>query len=77
MNEPFVKGMEIVTKSLREDEGYFRAWQANIAMAFVDEARRQKARIGFGTLHNIANTAATNFLNLLIKEKSKKGKSVV
>jgi hypothetical protein len=77
MNEPFVKGMKIVTKSLREDEDYFRAWQANIAMAFVDEARNQKARIGFDLLHNIANTAASNFLNMLIKEKEKKARSTI
>ena len=45
--------------SLKTDEGYYIGWKANIAMAFFDEARKN--------LHEIANTAADNFLQLLMK----------
>jgi len=53
--------------SLKTDEGYYIGWKANIAMAFFDEARRKKAKISRKNLHEIANTAADNFLQLLMK----------
>lgn len=48
---------------------YYYTWQANIAMAFYDEYRREmgdspKMNV---FIHEIANNAAKNFLNLLIK----------
>ncbi len=58
-----------LVKALKEDEGYKYSWQANIAMAFKDEYARTvssgKPIIG---VHEIANTAAINFLNLLCRD---------
>jgi hypothetical protein len=54
--------------ALRKDKGYFISWQSNIAMAFCDENRRQGSRDSYVKVHKVANTAAVNFLNLLIRE---------
>lgn len=61
-----------LVKALKEDYELYYAYQANIAMSFVDECHRFKKRTGNKylnqeDLHEIANTAAKNFLNLLIK----------
>lgn len=55
-------------EALKEDEGYYYGWQANIAMAYQDEAYRMGSRDSRETLHKIGNGAAKNFLNLLIKD---------
>lgn len=65
---------------LRSDPDLYYAYQANIAMAFNDEMLRQATLFpgeeGLGDdsflvtgteLHQIANQAAKNFLNLLIE----------
>ncbi len=64
---------------LRKDDDYRRAWKDNIAMAFKDEFHRASIRNKDGDMneyiffdngvHEIANTAADNFLNMLIKNK--------
>lgn len=53
-------------KSLRTDKELYYAYQANIAMAFVDENRRQGSRDSYKRVHCVANEAAKNFLNALI-----------
>lgn len=61
----------IVFKALREDNEYYYAWQATIAMAFKDvyyEEMRNDPRFPMEPdIHKIANEAAKRFLNLLIK----------
>lgn len=57
---------------IKNDEEMFYAYQSNIAMAFKDEYKkykkdRIKKYINKGDLHIIANNAAENFLNILIK----------
>jgi len=59
------KEIDIVAKALREDKELFFTWQSNIAMAFFDEARRNK--LYSSKLHSISNTAAINFLDMLIR----------
>jgi hypothetical protein len=59
--------VKCVCAAIRKDKGYFISWQANIAMAFVDENRRQGSRDSYRKVHQVANTAAVNFLNLLCK----------
>ena len=54
--------------ALRSDKGYYISWQANIAMAFCDENRRQGSRDSYVKVHKVANAAAVNFLNLLIRK---------
>jgi len=62
---------------LKKDEGYYYSWQANIAMAFKDEFHRQAGQPGevkhvnSDDIHEIANQAAKNFLNLLISDCDK------
>ncbi len=65
------KACNKVFKELREDEGYYLSWQANIAMSFYDEYGRKKKRnkyLNKKELHKISNDAAKKFLNLLIKK---------
>ena len=64
------KAMGIISLELKNDPDYYIAWQANIAMAFKDEVNRLKPitnRWDRQDVHEIANQAAKNFLNLLIK----------
>jgi len=64
--------VETVTKAIREDKELYIAYQANIAMSFQDEFRRQMGQIGrneaIENIHQIANNAAKNFLDLWCKE---------
>ena len=61
-----------LSTALKEDEGFFLAYQSNIAMAFMDEFRREaETRHDFyswlmneGGLHTISNNASINFLNI-------------
>ncbi len=59
--------IDVLRNELKRDEGYYLSWQANIAMAFYDEAKKNKVRVGAEKLHKISNEAAKNFLTLLCK----------
>jgi Tfp pilus assembly protein PilF len=62
--------MKTVCKALKEDPGYYESWKANIAMAFKDEWESewyQQSEQDKEDIHKLANIAAANFLNLLIK----------
>ena len=53
-----------------EDKGYYYSWQANIAMSFYDEYKRQRSKrkyLNNEDIHKIANSAAQNFLNSIMK----------
>ena len=61
--------IKILQNSLKEAD-YYMAWQDNMAMAFKDEYVRMVGKspdLEAEQLHIIANNAAKNFLNLLIK----------
>ena len=59
---------EKVFEELKNDKELYQSWKANIAMAFKDEYSRCKKKYkNKEDLHKIANKAAKNFLNLLIK----------
>lgn len=60
------KELDVVRKALKDDKSYYFSWQSNIAMAFVDECYRKG--ISHGKLHEVANDAAKNFLDMLIKD---------
>jgi hypothetical protein len=66
------EALNILKKELKKDEGYFITWQSNISMAFYDEYYKKpedgKEKLSHQEIHAIANNAAINFLNLLIKE---------
>jgi hypothetical protein len=55
-----------LVSALKNDSGYYYSWQANIAMAFKDEMSREG--ITFPQLHSVANKAAINFLDILMKD---------
>jgi hypothetical protein len=65
-----------LTTELAKDKSegsYYHTWQANIAMSFYDEFSREHPD-NYGTfklLHQIANQAAKNFLDLLISKANK------
>lgn len=67
--------MDAIRLALAQDKSegsYYYSWQANIAMAFKDEFYRFQERNGRDVpitsedIHQIANTAAKSFLDLLI-----------
>jgi len=65
----FSDALTIVRKHLKEDEDLFHSYKANIAMAFKDQYyRNEKKYKNRGDIHMIANVAASNFLDLLVKE---------
>ena len=65
---PIPDALAVIVNQLREDKGYYIAWQSNIAMAFQDAMTDAGYR--FPDLHNLANQAADNFLNNLMKKPS-------
>lgn len=64
------KEMKVVAEGLKNDEGYFISWKANIAMAFVDQSGWDKRDWNKDEVHETANKAAEYFLNLLTREKA-------
>lgn len=55
-------------EKLKNEPDYYYGWQSNIAMAFKDEFSRNKKKYkNSQDVHEIANQAAINFLNLLMK----------
>ncbi len=63
------KAVQQLVKALKEDEGYRISWKANIAMAFKDEyARTVTSGEPIIGVHEVANRAADNFLNLLCRD---------
>lgn len=74
MDNKLKEAVSVLVEALKTDEGYRIGWQANIAMAFKDEfwrtctTHKHLDLMDKEALHNIANTAADNFLNLLCKE---------
>ncbi len=74
-SEPTLEqAIKVLQKRLGEDKSegsYYHSWQSNIAMAFYDVMCEESLK---GMTHNeqrtlgIANQAAKNFLDLLIKE---------
>jgi len=61
-----------IQEELKKDKGFYYAYQANIAMAFIDSVdgfdnkKTGEILINRKTLHKIANEAAKKFLDLLI-----------
>ena len=62
--------IKTLVKALKKDESYRYSWQANIAMSFYDEVRRNKdiCKVSHKNLHKISNEAAKHFINLLIRD---------
>ncbi len=71
--------IKVLTKALKEDDGYRIGWKANIAMAFCDEFYKQanecehftKYLFEEGGVHTIANKASENFIDLLCTDSAK------
>ena len=59
------KAVKVLTKSIREDEELYYAYQSNIAVAFQDEFARSPLEYkNRQEIHRISNNAAKNFLNI-------------
>ena len=68
MNNNVKKSVKILTDAIKNDSELYYGYQANIAMAFKDEFYRSTKRYkNIKDIHEIANIAAQNFLNLWIK----------
>ncbi len=66
------KELKIVTETINNDRELFYAYQSNIAMSFVDACANMKKKskkkyLSSKEIHEAANEAAINFLNLWIK----------
>ena len=68
----FNDALTIVKKHLKEDKDIFHTYKSNLAMAFYDQYYKNKDKEeSYKTrddIHMIANVAASNFLDLLIRE---------
>lgn len=62
--------IKVVSKALLDDEGYRISWQANIAMAFKDQAEWDRRSWDKEELDITANNAAEYFVALLCKDQS-------
>jgi hypothetical protein len=68
------EAVKIICNALMEDKSegsYYHAWQCNIAMAFKDEIARLDPvtrRWDKEIVHRVANQAAKDFLDILIKQ---------
>jgi hypothetical protein len=62
--------MEELFDKLRNDKDLFYSYQCNIAMSFYDAfvAKLGEDRLTSYELAEVSNTAAVNFLNLLISK---------
>ena len=72
MDNELQNAIKMLTKHLRQDEGYRIGWQSNIAMAYKDNEHWYKQKTGKKYLnsrdkHIIANMAADYFLEQLCK----------
>lgn len=70
MDSKLKEAVKTLCEALSEDKSegsYYYSWQANIAMAFKDEYDRDAALPELKDIHHIANQAAKNFLDTLIK----------
>ena len=70
----FQAASEIVTTAIRTDADLYTAFQANIAMAFVDHVRwhqekTSKKHLSRGEILEIANRAADHFLKQWTAER--------
>ena len=68
--------VEQLCKALRQDKGYWYGWQANIAMAYIDNEhwyRKKNNKVGKylsrADEHAIANEAADYFLKQITKQE--------
>lgn len=74
----FQKASRVVVNAVRKDPDLWRAFEANIAMAFVDNAAWYKKATGKKALsnkdiHTVANNAAKYFLLLWTTERTDAG----
>ena len=60
------EAVKTLKEALKSDKELYFGWQSNIAMAFVDSF--SEATLVKTNIHEIANTAAKRFLDLLIRE---------
>jgi hypothetical protein len=70
MTTEFTKAVQTVTNEIKNDNELKEGYKANIAMAFKDEyarRRKEKSNINYSDIHEIANKAAENFINLWCK----------
>ena len=68
MEDQVKDAVKTLTKALKDDEGLYYSYQANIAMAFKDEYERNKRQyMNKDIIHKVSNQAAKNFLDLWIR----------
>lgn len=72
MSGTLKSALAVVTANLKKDKEYRESWKANIAMAFKDRVAKHKndnpGDVIEMDVHEVANDAAENFLQLLCDE---------
>lgn len=63
--------VDALCEALETEPDFRMSWQANIAMAFVDEWDKDKKTRSLNDVHGIANLAADRFLTMLCQTGSK------
>lgn len=67
-NDKLRDAVLVLVKALKEDEGYYESWKANIAVAMHDEYySHSKSNLDGEALHKVFNDGAERFLQLLIR----------
>lgn len=66
------KAIDIIVEELKNDEGYRRAWTANIAVSFQDCVSRykkanKKRELNREEIRKISNESAEAFINTLCR----------
>ncbi len=64
----FQQAFDVFCKTIENDKSLYNTYQSTIAISFIDEFHSRGYRVP--EIHNIANKAAINFLNMMI-EKAK------
>lgn len=64
----FQDAFKVFAATLRKDRDLYHSYQANIAMAFYDAYRQEGNNLSHRKVHQVANRAAKNFLDLLIRK---------
>lgn len=70
----FLQAFKKFSETLRRDKDLYQSYQANIAMAYFDNAHWCGSRDSCKKRHEIGNKAADYFLNLLLAKSCPQGK---
>ena len=69
--EDITAAYRLLGDAIRTTPGLYVVYQANIAMAMVDECEKQGLDLDIQVMHKLANDGAARFLNIWAEERPK------